>query len=239
MARCQTCDQENSSQARYCTNCGVPLAGGAYGPAPAQATTATPGSSYAPPPYTYAPANTYPAGVTNAGTAYPAYAYAAAPAIHNTVNVTVTAPAARAATVVAASWSSDPPLLLRALYFLFVGTWLGILWIVLAWLLIASIVGLPLGLMMLNRLPQVMTLKSPRSDLRVSAQHGAVVLRHGPVAQRPFLIRAPYFLLVGWWASLVWLILAYVLILGTAGLGLPLAFWMVNRVPAITTLARS
>lgn len=70
-------------------------------------------------------------------------------------------------------------------------------------------------------------------------QHGVVVLRPGPAAQRSFLVRAPYFLLVGWWASLIWLVLAYVLILGTAGLGLPLAFWIVNRVPAITTLARS
>ena len=47
--------------------------------------------------------------------------------------------------------------------------------------------------------------------------------------QRPFVIRALYFLLVGWWASALWLSVAWGLMSVTLGLGLPLAFWMFNR----------
>jgi hypothetical protein len=52
------------------------------------------------------------------------------------------------------------------------------------------------------------------------------------------LLRAVYFLLIGWWFSAVWLLLAWVLTLVTGGLALPLSFWMFDRVPALTTLAR-
>ena len=39
--------------------------------------------------------------------------------------------------------------------------------------------------------------------------------------------------------GLVWLIVAWVIAGFTLGLGLPIAFWMFDRVPAITTLARN
>ncbi len=51
-----------------------------------------------------------------------------------------------------------PGLLIRAIYFIFIGLWLGGVWTTIAWILTVSIIGLPLGLMMLNRIPQVMTL---------------------------------------------------------------------------------
>ena len=47
----------------------------------------------------------------------------------------------------------------RSLYFIVVGWWFGALWSVLAWVLCVSIVGIPLGVMMYNRLPAVMTLR--------------------------------------------------------------------------------
>jgi uncharacterized membrane protein YccF (DUF307 family) len=46
----------------------------------------------------------------------------------------------------------------RALYFIFVGWWLSGLWIVVAWLLSVTILGLPLAIMMYNRLPAITTL---------------------------------------------------------------------------------
>ena len=55
--------------------------------------------------------------------------------------------------------------------------------------------------------------------------------------QRPFLLRAIYFLLIGWWFSGVWMAVAYVALLTIVGF--PLAFWMYGRVGAVTTLYRS
>lgn len=60
-----------------------------------------------------------------------------------------------------------------------------------------------------------------------------------PVAarnQRPFLVRAIYFVLIGSWFSAVWLVLAW--LLAVTIIGLPAAQWMFFRVNAILTLQR-
>jgi uncharacterized membrane protein YccF (DUF307 family) len=131
-----------------------------------------------------------------------------------------------------------PGCLIRILYFLFVGLWLGGIVTVAAWIFNVTIIGLPLGLWLLNRLPQIMTLKPVKRVARVTVVNGRTVYREASLAQPPFLLRAVYFLLVGWWLSLLWLILAWLLTGISLGLGLPLAFWMFDQVPAITTLAR-
>jgi uncharacterized membrane protein YccF (DUF307 family) len=156
--------------------------------------------------------------------------------IINTINVTP-APAASPVVIVGPQ-RQGPGLITRGLYFIFVGWWLGALWTGLAWMLNATIIGLPLGLMMINRLPQVMTLARAASGMRVTVAGGATVVQYGAAQQYSFLVRAVYFLLVGWWFSGLWLGLAWGILAGTVGLGLPLSFWMFNRAPAITTLAR-
>ncbi len=50
------------------------------------------------------------------------------------------------------------PMLQRALWFIFVGWWLGALWMGLAYVLCVIIIGLPIGLMMFDRTGGVMTL---------------------------------------------------------------------------------
>jgi hypothetical protein len=125
---------------------------------------------------------------------------------------------------------------MRSLWFLFIGLWFGAFWTAITWLFVISLIGLPLGLLMVNRLPQVMTLKPAAFHLRITVQNGVVVVSQGWAPQRPFLARMLYFLLVGWWASGLWLLMAWVF--AAIWLGLPLAFWMFNRVPAVTTLAR-
>ena len=52
-----------------------------------------------------------------------------------------------------------PSLALRAVWFLLVGWWFGAIWSTVAWLLCVSLIGLPFGVMMYNRLPAVMTLR--------------------------------------------------------------------------------
>lgn len=131
--------------------------------------------------------------------------------------------------------NAEAPFLLRAIWFFLFGWELTGLWILVAWALNASIIGLPLGLWMIDRVPQVLTLK---------ARSGAVVtdLKSGrseflPDRNVPFLIRAAYFLLFGWWFSLLWAALAWLLC--ATIIGLPLGVMMLNGLPAVTTLANS
>ena len=91
---------------------------------------------------------------------------------------------------------------------------------------------------MLNRIPQVMTLKPVRTQTQVTATGGVVVVSQGQVTQQSFWLRALYFIAIGWWLSGLWLGFAWGLIGATFGLGLPIAFWMFDRTPAIVTLAR-
>lgn len=124
-------------------------------------------------------------------------------------------------------------LLIRAIYFLLFGLWFSGVWAVIAWVLCITIIGLPFGLWMLNRLPQVSTLRPQQADL-VITHDGRVYQRS--VRQLPFVIRAMYFLLVGWWLSGLWLAAAWALC--SVIIGLPFGFWMLNRVPAVITLAQ-
>ncbi len=130
--------------------------------------------------------------------------------------------------------SDGAGLLIRALYFVLFGWWFSAIWAVVAWVLCITIIGLPLGLFMLNRMPQVATLKPARASLMVTP-NGEVV--HLNVPQPPFLLRAIYFVLVGWWFSAIWLAVAWALHVSI--IGMLVGFWMFNRVPAVVTLARS
>lgn len=132
-----------------------------------------------------------------------------------------------------------PGCLVRVLYFIFIGWWLGLIWILGAWFFNLTIIGLPLGLAMINSIPQVMTLRPVRVQTTVVVKDGAPVLRQTAVEQHPFLLRALYFIIIGFWFSFVWILLAWVFLLVTFGLALPLSFWMFDRVPAVTTLART
>ena len=93
-------------------------------------------------------------------------------------------------------------------------------------------IGLPLGLWLLNRLPSLATLRPQEQTWRIE---GATAIRGK--AQRSFPLRAVYFLLIGWWFSGLWLAAAYLALVSI--IGLPLAFWMYGRVGAVTTLYRS
>ena len=129
--------------------------------------------------------------------------------------------------------TSGPGLLIRALYFILFGWWFSGIWAVVSWVLCLTIIGLPLGLYMLNRLPQVVTLKPSRSGL-VLTTTGRVVERSVP--QVPFLMRAVYFILIGWWLSAIWLAIAWAFHVSI--IGMVIGFWMFNRTATIVTLAR-
>jgi uncharacterized membrane protein YccF (DUF307 family) len=127
--------------------------------------------------------------------------------------------------------------LLRILYFFLFGWWATGVWINVAWFLNATIIGLPLGLWMLNRVPQVLTLR-PAQRVVVSGERGTrVEWRLEGVSQPPWPIRLLYFVVVGWWLSLLWANAAW--LISATIIGLPLGIWMFNRLPAVTTLMRA
>jgi uncharacterized membrane protein YccF (DUF307 family) len=129
--------------------------------------------------------------------------------------------------------SSAPNIVIRLIWFILVGWWLGGIVSAIAWFLVVIIIGLPIGLWLINRLPSIITLRPQEQQWHVD-ERGA--LRQGQ-PQHPFLLRAVYFLLVGWWLSGLWLAAAYALLVII--IGLPISFWMYGRIGAVTTLYRS
>jgi len=129
------------------------------------------------------------------------------------------------------------PFLVRAVYFVLIGWWLTWLWINVAWALNATLILLPLGLWMLNRVPQVLTLKPMAVEAEVRVQGGRVTVYHRNVRQHGCFLRLLYFLLIGWWASLVWANAAWLLCASIVGL--PIGLIMFDYLPAVTTLMRT
>jgi uncharacterized membrane protein YccF (DUF307 family) len=125
-----------------------------------------------------------------------------------------------------------PNLILRVIWFLLIGWWLTGILSVAAWALNATIIGLPLGLWVINRLPLAATLRPGSSQYRL--EDG--ILRPG-VEQHPFVLRAIYFVLIGWWLSGLWMVVAYAFLLTI--IGMPAAFWMYGRIASVTTLHRT
>ncbi|HEY7350152.1 MAG TPA: hypothetical protein VH599_17670 [Ktedonobacterales bacterium] len=131
----------------------------------------------------------------------------------------------------------SPNIILRFLWFLLIGWWVGYAVVTVAFFLEAIIIGIPLALYLFDWLPAIMTLKARRrtvevyEDARGRIQHRA----HGP-QQYNLLLRIIYFLLVGWWLSGIWITAAFAC--AATIIGTPVAFWMVDRVPFIGSLAR-
>jgi uncharacterized membrane protein YccF (DUF307 family) len=129
------------------------------------------------------------------------------------------------------------PLLLRILYFFLFGWWATGVWIVVAWFLNVTIIGLPLGLWMLNRVPQVLTLRPIKQVVVTDNLGEGVDVYTKGLPQHAWPIRLFYFVLVGWWFSLLWAIVAWMI--SATVIGLPVGIWMFNRLPAVTTLMRT
>ena len=114
--------------------------------------------------------------------------------------------------------------------------WLVPVAILAAWLLNITILGLPLGLLILNNIPKIIALQNPRREYAVITMDGRPVVRASGLPQFNFFLRAIYFLLIGWWWSAVWLLVSYLLC--ATILLLPVGLLMFRYVPLMTTLKR-
>jgi uncharacterized membrane protein YccF (DUF307 family) len=131
-----------------------------------------------------------------------------------------------------------PGCLVQLLWYVFIGWWLTQIWVAVAWVLLVSIIGIPLGIWMLNRVPLVLALRDPR-EVRYRLRQlgkGNWVYEQMPAEQYPIWLRAVYFVLVGWWLSAAWMALAS-LVCSTI-IGLPLGIWMFDLVPTLVSLQR-
>jgi len=136
------------------------------------------------------------------------------------------------------SGNAGPGCLVQVAWFVFVGWWLSAAAVSVAWLCMMTVIGMPLGILIINKMPKLVALREP-------GQVGVQVVRVGDTTvvdvgarpkQRPFLVRAIYFILVGWWFSFVWMTAAWLLCITI--LGMPAGFWMFDKAPLLATLLR-
>ncbi len=123
--------------------------------------------------------------------------------------------------------TNRPGCLVQLLWFVLIGWWLGLIWTGVAWALMATYIGIPLGVIMINMIPDVMALRGRRV---VEVNSGRAVRPE----QINIIVRAIYFFALGWWLSGVWMTLAYIccatLIL------MPIGFKMFDLTPLVVSL---
>jgi uncharacterized membrane protein YccF (DUF307 family) len=213
---CTRCDTRNAGDALFCVNCGAGLHNEVGATAPAKP---------------FAARHAHCASCGNANPERAVYCVTCGANLAGGRSVGNAAATAGGGTLVQHIYVAVPPtpeelpIGIRALWFLFVGLWAGQIWLLVAWLLNLTLIGLPAGMWMLNQLPQVMTLRQQRRGLQMPARRSSV----------PFVARAVYFVLVGWWLSFLWVELAW--LASAVLIGLPLSFLMFERTSTIATLA--
>ncbi len=117
-------------------------------------------------------------------------------------------------------------LFVRALWFVFLGWWLTPIVVNLAWFFNVTVVLAPIGIKLINLVPTVLTLQESRSFTEPDLARG----------QHSLLVRALYFVFVGWWLSFLWANAAAILAITI--IGLPISIWLANRLPFVTSLYR-
>ncbi len=128
-------------------------------------------------------------------------------------------------------------LFMRALYFIFIGWWAGWIWLNIGYFFVLTVIGLPVGLLMLNRLPTVLTLKPASQQVNINITGGVTNINIGGAQQVSFLIRAVYFVFIGWWAGLLLAWVAYALFVLVVTI--PLGVMLLNLLPTAITLRKN
>jgi uncharacterized membrane protein YccF (DUF307 family) len=147
---------------------------------------------------------------------------------------TTTPSTPRATTIV---YERGPNLLVRFVWWLFIGWWASGIAVAIAWAALITIIGIPLAIWIINRLPSILTLR-PRTRHWTLGQdeQGRVVVSDRGRPQVAWPLRGLWFILVGWWASALWMGLAWLIQLTV--IGIPVALLVFNRTPFIASMYR-
>ncbi len=121
-------------------------------------------------------------------------------------------------------------MLLQLIYFIVFGWWFGALVAVVGYLLCVSVIGLPIGVMLLNRLPAFIFLLERSQEL----ESDSLGLQHSH--ELPLLIRIIWFFVLGWELGIFALLVGYVFCLTL--IGIPVGIFVLNRVPLLLTLSQ-
>ena len=131
---------------------------------------------------------------------------------------------------------SGPSMLVRAIWYIFIGWWLTGIVSTIAWIALITIIGIPIGFYLINRLPTFLTLRPRTREWTQTVEGEMTVVQERDRPQTSLLIRAIWFLLVGWWLSAVWMFGAW--LVSITIIGIPIALLMYNRTPFIASLYR-
>lgn len=134
-------------------------------------------------------------------------------------------------------YQRGPNLLVRAVWWLFIGWWASGVAVAVAWIALITIVGIPIGIWIINRLPSILTLR-PRTRVWALGQdaEGRTVVSDRDRPQVAWPIRGLWFIVVGWWASALWMAIAW--LVQVTVIGIPIALLLFNRTPFVASLYR-
>src|SRR5215469_570412 len=94
--------------------------------------------------------------------------------------------------------TKNPNIILRFLWFLFVGWYVGIGVLVVALVCAITIIGIPLAMFLIDRLPTIMTLRARTRQIKVTEDNqGKLKTREGGLKQTNIVLRVVYFIFDG------------------------------------------
>lgn len=127
--------------------------------------------------------------------------------------------------------ADSPNLVVRAIWFVVVGWWLTGVLLTAAWLLNLTVVGIPVGIKFINWVPKALTLKNTDRD---DGPGESVEIGKSSGDSPNLLVRGVYFVLIGWWASAIYTLIAYLTCLTV--IGLPIGVKLFNYLPKVVSL---